>query len=772
MNARTAVIALVFAACLPGRLAGAMEISTQTADSIKILVPGDALPGERHAGEELKTFLEEAVGAALEIVADEKPGALHIRVGQSPRTRELLPEVGWDALGPEEIIIKTAANGDLVLSGGRPRGALYAVYAFLEDVAGVRFWTSRETQVPKHETLAVPRQDVRYNPPVFSRVGTFHDFRMHPEFAARLRINRIVPRKDPMPESIGGGLHVIGGQHTFEGLYFPAAEYLATHPEWFSLINGKRVGGNHTGNLCLTNPELLEAMKAKVLDILRQDPDPRMIDISQNDGTRELCQCEPCKAAIAEEGAQSGLLLRFVNAVAEAVEKEFPQVKLLTYAYEFTSDPPKLVRPRSNVVINLVASDTWIHQPLYAPENRIFGQRLEAWSRIAREVQVWHNMANFANWLLPMPNLGFYGPEIRYLVDRNTTSILYLNDYGSGGTAGDFVGLKAYVIAKLMWNPSLDANAVIDEYLDGYYGPAAGRILRRYLDFMGSELVKNGGGLDNQNASPSVWLSHASLQKAGSLLEEAAALVKDDPVLAGRVEIASLPARFAWLERYHWILALGEMPKAKLPLGGDISAFTDECERLGRKYGIAAVTERPPLFEGYIKNMREQQTALLGASAPPEFVKSSRKPALVLDKGFWKLAYRLPHEQAEWVDDPAASDGRTLRMGSGKESWWIQSVLHPGLKGQKWRVHVRARADTDAPDGPAMQVGVYDRLGKKMIGKPYYAPGKMFAKDEYRWIDCGVYAMPSPSLPQVYLSPVATPGFRNVFVDRIALTRE
>ena len=769
MNARMAAIALAFAACLAGRPAEAMEISAQTADSIKILVPEDAAAGERYAGEELKSFLETAAGAALEIVADEKPGALHIRVGQSPRTRALLPEVDWDALGPEEIIIQTAANGDLVLSGGRPRGALYAVYAFLEDVAGVRFWNSRETHVPRRGAFAVPRLDIRYNPPVFLREGTFHDFRLHPEFAARLKVNQIANRREPMPESLGGGLQIIGGVHTFDR-FIPASEYLATHPEWFSLINGKRVGGQHRGQLCLTNPELLETMKAKVLEALRNHPDPRVVDVSQNDGSAEICQCEPCKTAVAEEGAQSGLLLRFVNAVAEAVEAEFPQVKVTTLAYYFTADPPKTVRPRRNVVIRLVTSGITLSRPLDAPENKIFGQRLEAWSRIAGEVSVWHNMANFGDWLLPMPNLGFYGREIRYLADRKATGISFLNDYGSGGIAGDFVGLKAYVIAKLMWNPSLDSDALIDDYLDGYYGPAAGRVLRRYLDFLESEMVKSGVMLEYGNASPSVWLSNTSLQQATGMIEEAAALVKDDPTLAERVEIASLPTRFAWLERYHWLLALDEMPKAELPMAGDIARFTDECERLGKKYGVAAVVERPVLFGPYMETRRERQAALLDAPLPKEFAKLPRNRVLVLDREFWNSGV-LERGQSEWVDDPAARDGRALRMGHGRETWSVQVFPHPGLRGQKWRVHVRARADTDAPDRPAMQAGVYDYQGNRGKGlKNTYPPGNKFAKDAYRWIDCGVYEM--PSFPQIFLSPVGAPGFRNVFVDRIVLTRE
>ena len=53
---------------------------------------------------------------------------------------------------------------DLVLTGGRPRGTLYAVYEFLERQVGCH-WLDRETEiVPSRPTLTVDALDVRAKP--------------------------------------------------------------------------------------------------------------------------------------------------------------------------------------------------------------------------------------------------------------------------------------------------------------------------------------------------------------------------------------------------------------------------------------------------------------------------------------------------------------------------------------------------------------------------------------------------------------------------------
>lgn len=54
---------------------------------------------------------------------------------------------------------------------------------------------------------------------------------------------------------------------------------------------------------------------------------------------------------------------------------------------------------------------------------------------------------------------------------------------------GEFSDLKAWVLSKLLWNPYLDTNALVTQFIEDYYGDAAPYI-RQYFN-MCQSLVKD-----------------------------------------------------------------------------------------------------------------------------------------------------------------------------------------------------------------------------------------------------------------------------------------
>ena len=120
----------------------------------------------------------------------------------------------------------------------------------------------------------------------------------------------------------------------------PFAKYGSVHPEWFSLVDGKRVGGLIEGQLCLTNREMTDFFIGEVEKSVEKGaaeakaaglPAPRIYDISMNDSGKH-CQCDACKAEIARYGL-SGYQLRFENAVAAAVGAKHPELLFSVLAY-------------------------------------------------------------------------------------------------------------------------------------------------------------------------------------------------------------------------------------------------------------------------------------------------------------------------------------------------------------------------------------------------------------------------------------------------------
>src|SRR5262249_10307091 len=148
--------ALVLAALSTTVVARATLILTEQIEgSTVIIVDSAATAAEKHAAQELAATLYEMTRAdfTFHTATEQVPGnAILVRAGVA--ARRIFPEVPFDRLEPEEIVIKTKDNR-LLLAGGRPRGTLYAVSRFLQDYGGVRWWTPWARHVPHCDALRV-----------------------------------------------------------------------------------------------------------------------------------------------------------------------------------------------------------------------------------------------------------------------------------------------------------------------------------------------------------------------------------------------------------------------------------------------------------------------------------------------------------------------------------------------------------------------------------------------------------------------------------------
>ncbi len=162
---RSGAAAMFILAAAAPAAAAELNLSLDGKSDYAIVLPGEATPVERTAAGELQAYLAEITGATLPIIKESEAAqtAARIVLGDSPLTRKLLPAVDPASLAPDGIVIRTVGR-DLVLVGHPRRGTLYAVYTFLEDTLGVRWWTQTETRIPKRPTLAIPRSTSRMPP--------------------------------------------------------------------------------------------------------------------------------------------------------------------------------------------------------------------------------------------------------------------------------------------------------------------------------------------------------------------------------------------------------------------------------------------------------------------------------------------------------------------------------------------------------------------------------------------------------------------------------
>ncbi|HBO42983.1 MAG TPA: hypothetical protein DD670_03420 [Planctomycetaceae bacterium] len=566
-----------------------------------IVLPDKPTEVEATAAGELRDHLEQVTGAKLEIVPENQaaPDRRAILIGAAERARRLLPEVDLKGLGPDGIVVRTVGD-QLVLTGHPRRGTLYAVYTFLEDTIGCRWWTAEERFVPKKPTLEIPALDIVYSPKVKSREAFYRAFHngdvSDGVFASRCKLNGHFAQ---IPPEYGSHEPFAGFVHTFYPL-LPPDKYFAEHPEWYSLIDGKRISS--WAQLCLTNDSMREEFTRNALALLKQTPNARIISISQNDCFNN-CQCDKCKAVEQEEGSPAGLMLRFVNSVAAEIEKTHPEVLVETLAYQYTRTPPRLARPRENVVVRLCSIECSFVQPLAdGPQNEAFRRDIEGWSRVAPRLYVWDYVTNFQGYILPHPNLRVLAPNIRYFVGRGVVGLFEQGDYGS--SIGDFVRLRAWLLAHLMWNPDRDENQLIAEFLEGYYGAAAPHLLA-YLNTINDAGERSGVYLRCFMPDPSVWLGLDDLNAATRHFEKAMDAVADDPVLVRRVRRERLPLDNVWLMCYDKMKQLAEKDGKEFLGPADPVAARREFVELARQHEAGQWVEGQP-FENYAKHLLER----------------------------------------------------------------------------------------------------------------------------------------------------------------------
>ena len=109
-----------------------------------------------------------------------------------------------------------------------------------------------------------------------------------------------------------------------------------------------------------------------------------------------------------------------------------------------------------------------------------FSRYLKRWRRIAAHVYMWDYDARFANFIQPHPNHFVMAKSLRFYRDQGVKGVFV---QGSWGSAGEFMHMRAWVTAQLLWDPDQDMRALMAESLDAYSG-SAGPFLMKYLDLI------------------------------------------------------------------------------------------------------------------------------------------------------------------------------------------------------------------------------------------------------------------------------------------------
>lgn len=458
----------------------ALAMSAGGALAWDVVEPKEAQPWEKTAASEMREYVTKRVSGSLSVAGVEVE---RFHVGDTDLAKA--KGLASSDLKDEEWVVKSF-GGDVVVNGGGTRGCLYAAYHFLEDALGVRFWSETEEDVPAASPVELAVLDMRGRP-VFRYRDIFRSKdpeKSQSKFAIRRRLNR--NGDVPVPMSLGGAFDYGPPSHchTFNH-YIPWRRHGEKEPELFSLVDGKRCGGQDFakgGQLCLANPDVFRRIVRGVLDNLEKSAAkakaegraaPRLFDVSMNDNKRR-CQCERCRAEEEKYGA-TGLYLNFCNAVADEVKKVRPDAFVTTLAYYYTEDLPLGgVKPRENLLVKLCNTrQNMASSILSDDDNEIFRGLVRGWSGLTSHLFVWDYAITYTKETngFPFPNEWHYGDKFAYYATNGVEGVFL--EHERQDTA-DFFDIKYYMETKLFENPFQSAPKLLEAACREYFGEKAG----------------------------------------------------------------------------------------------------------------------------------------------------------------------------------------------------------------------------------------------------------------------------------------------------------
>lgn len=465
-------------------LAAAPPVAAATGQAVMVL-PRNATPVERFAAEELGRCLKLSPGLQVRTsaVATAAGNTLTFWVGtiETPSRLAALPSgrvaKKADALVEDGVCV-LGDGRNVVLAGKGRRGALNAVYTFLEHCVGFHWPEPSQEFVPPARTLKLDGLEIVSNPAFAYRGIAIHGrcsaewFAHLLDWLAKNRMNafQLFPdhyervRPVVLPDIIKRGLFPNIGGHSRE-FYFPHQKYFAQHPEWFALVKGQRVADSQ---ICYSDLSSVPEYAANIVAYLKTRPEIGMASLWPSDGYG-FCECGRCKA-----GPVTDLIVTYCNAVTAAVVAALPQVKTEFLSYIHYTAPPQQVKPLPQMVPTYC--EYWSRSQFHPITEDRSGnakcrEELKGWIAASRQATLFSYYGDDCiKRFIYNPLMDMIGSDLRY--------------YRSIRLAGNFVLLTnpeswwshaphLYAYARSAWDPDTPLAQIENDYYDSLYGPAS-----------------------------------------------------------------------------------------------------------------------------------------------------------------------------------------------------------------------------------------------------------------------------------------------------------
>ncbi|MEZ0450824.1 DUF4838 domain-containing protein [Sphingobacterium thalpophilum] len=678
----------------------------------KILVSDNSDLTVGNAAKQLADYLQKVTSANFHIEKVNKRAISYkerfIFVGTADELKNVAPDKrGKTPISEEAISINIERGGNIYLVGGSSRSTLYAVFQFLEDKIGCKWWTPKDESIPRKMNLAIQPGIVNYSPPFYYRSHFINSTTKDAKFATILKENGY---NQPLGGIWGNGIDIVGWAHTFKQL-IPVDTYFRSHPEWFSdsknqdrPSTSKSSPPSNANNyqLCLENKALFNEFLKNTLKWIRtvksKKPNVNIFSISVNDNNK-FCRCDDALKIIRTEGSPSASLIIFLNKLITEIHKTYPDVKLQTLAYQQFFSVPKSIKPHKDIIVMIAPLNMIVSKSLTDDSNKTIYNQIKKWGNISSYNYYWGYNTNFNNFFMPFSGISHLQSNFKILEMSNVRGVfLQDNNYTNG--VGFFLDMQTWVIGKLMWNPNLDSDKLTKEFFLNYYGKS-GEYLYKYYSLL-TGAFKKSTTVNTPFGHDFSYINSSLLKQATELFDSALKVSKDNKVIYNRV----LKEKFV-LDNMNLSLF---RPTSKVNNSNKVDDFTTELKNMGvKKVGI------DQSIETVIDGRSRTVSSLSG------FEVLNGGNTVLIQEGQFSLDKK--GVLTNIAEDKNASNGLSAVIEEKAKGWSIQVqtgkysnyIVPAGI--YQVKVTLRANKSSRGVISGNVEVGLYNTVSKKEKAK-------------------------------------------------------
>lgn len=430
-----------------------------------IMVPKNASSQVQQAAEVLQSYIQKSSGALLPIATTATGNALH--VGQTPAVQKA--DIDVSKLDADGFILQGLDARNFAIVGNTDWGTEFGAYDFLERYLGVRWLmpTDLGEDVPQHKTIDIPAAKVTEQPVFLSR-------QLDPIYLEAL------PKRSALGQwgRYNRTRSRIAFSHNLLNL-FPVSEFGQTHPTLYPMLNGKRYiptsDQDYFWQPNLSNPETIDIAVFKIEKYFQENPQVTSFALGMNDSDT----WDQSEASKAKRSGKKNFLkyedvsdeyFAWANAVVEKVLVKYPDKWFGTLAYMNIAEPPTRVKVHPRIVPFI----TYDRMRWEDPKLRAIGEEItQRWLKMCTAVG-FYDYSYGHNYLVPRVYPHRMQKNLSWGA-QHQVKFSYAELYPNWGE-----GPKAWVFAKLLWNPHQDADALLSDWYTHFAGEKAAPRLKEF----------------------------------------------------------------------------------------------------------------------------------------------------------------------------------------------------------------------------------------------------------------------------------------------------